>query len=110
MGARSSQIRRCIPSASCMRTYVLDRSSYLTAMIDKGLLRSWLGSKTSNVTKAGHNAKGTMCQTRICVGTQPVKVSILVTTNEMRHDIYSLGVCLLEIRLWGSFVQYDCDT
>ena len=25
---------------------------------------------------------------------------------EMRHDIYSLGVCLLEIGLWKSFVDY----
>ncbi|KAI4705573.1 hypothetical protein J4E81_000456 [Alternaria sp. BMP 2799] len=29
---------------------------------------------------------------------------------EMRHDIYSLGVCLLEIGLWGSFVEYDPAT
>jgi hypothetical protein len=26
----------------------------------------------------------------------------------MQHDIYSLGVCLLEIALWQSFVQ-NCD-
>ncbi|KAL5363913.1 hypothetical protein BJX96DRAFT_156426 [Aspergillus floccosus] len=25
----------------------------------------------------------------------------------MQHDIYSLGVCLLEIGLWTSFVEYD---
>ena len=25
----------------------------------------------------------------------------------MRHDIYSLGVCLLEVGLWESFVQYE---
>jgi hypothetical protein len=25
----------------------------------------------------------------------------------MQHDIYSLGVCLLEIGLWSSFVEYD---
>ena len=25
----------------------------------------------------------------------------------MQHDIYSLGVCLLEIGLWASFVTYD---
>lgn len=25
----------------------------------------------------------------------------------MQHDIYSLGVCLLELGLWESFVQYD---
>jgi len=25
----------------------------------------------------------------------------------MQHDIYSLGVCLLEIGFWNSFVQYD---
>lgn len=25
---------------------------------------------------------------------------------EMRHDIYSLGVCLLEVGLWASFVDY----
>ncbi|KAJ6196722.1 hypothetical protein J3E72DRAFT_386138 [Bipolaris maydis] len=29
---------------------------------------------------------------------------------EMRHYIYSLGVCLLEIGLWGSFVEYDPTT
>ena len=27
----------------------------------------------------------------------------------MQHDIYSLGVCLLEIGLWESFVVYDQD-
>lgn len=26
---------------------------------------------------------------------------------EMRHDVYSLGVCLLEIGLWSSFIQYE---
>lgn len=26
---------------------------------------------------------------------------------KMQHDIYSLGVCLLELALWRSFVQYD---
>lgn len=26
---------------------------------------------------------------------------------EMQHDIYSLGVCLLEIGLWGSFVEHS---
>ncbi|CAG7559620.1 unnamed protein product [Fusarium equiseti] len=33
-----------------------------------------------------------------------VKVPIL------RHDIYSLGVCLLEIGLWQSFISYDAHT
>ncbi|KAL4932163.1 uncharacterized protein BDV17DRAFT_288240 [Aspergillus undulatus] len=28
---------------------------------------------------------------------------------EMRHDIYSLGVCLLEIALWQSFVEVELD-
>ncbi|KAI8717845.1 Protein kinase domain-containing protein [Fusarium sp. LHS14.1] len=27
----------------------------------------------------------------------------------MQHDIYSLGVCLLEIGLWQSFVNYEAD-
>jgi hypothetical protein len=27
----------------------------------------------------------------------------------MQHDIYSLGVCLLEIGIWGSFLSYDVD-
>ncbi|KAM0229860.1 hypothetical protein ACHAP5_011530 [Fusarium lateritium] len=27
----------------------------------------------------------------------------------MQHDIFSLGVCLLEIGLWQSFVSYDLD-
>lgn len=27
----------------------------------------------------------------------------------MQHDIYSLGVCLLEIGLWDSFVHYDVE-
>jgi hypothetical protein len=29
----------------------------------------------------------------------------------MQHDIYSLGVCLLEVGLWKSFIEYpepDC--
>ncbi|ETS78915.1 hypothetical protein PFICI_08768 [Pestalotiopsis fici W106-1] len=30
-------------------------------------------------------------------------------TFNMQHDIYSLGVCLLEIGLWESFVEYDCE-
>ncbi len=29
---------------------------------------------------------------------------------EMRHDIYSLGVCLLEIGLWESFVDYGANS
>ncbi|KAI0444199.1 hypothetical protein F4803DRAFT_274439 [Xylaria telfairii] len=28
-------------------------------------------------------------------------------TYVMQHDIYSLGVCLLEIGLWESFIRYD---
>lgn len=28
----------------------------------------------------------------------------------MQHDVYSLGVCLLEIGLWASFVQHDGET
>jgi hypothetical protein len=28
----------------------------------------------------------------------------------MQHDIYSLGVCLLEIGIWESFVEYEDDT
>ncbi|KAF7545872.1 hypothetical protein G7Z17_g8852 [Cylindrodendrum hubeiense] len=31
-------------------------------------------------------------------------------TYRMQHDIYSLGVCLLEIGLWESFVEYPSDT
>lgn len=27
----------------------------------------------------------------------------------MQHDIYGLGVCLLEIGLWDSFLEYDAD-
>ncbi|KAL7908553.1 hypothetical protein GGI35DRAFT_451473 [Trichoderma velutinum] len=29
------------------------------------------------------------------------------TDYNMQHDIYSVGVCLLEIGLWGNFVEYD---
>ncbi|KAL7940507.1 hypothetical protein V8C42DRAFT_356192 [Trichoderma barbatum] len=29
------------------------------------------------------------------------------TDYDIRHDIYSVGVCLLEIGLWESFVKYD---
>jgi hypothetical protein len=36
--------------------------------------------------------------------TDAVKVPIL------QHDIYSLGVCLLEIGLWQSFISYDAHT
>jgi len=31
-------------------------------------------------------------------------------TYVMQHDIYSLGVCLLEIGIWESFVAYEDDT
>lgn len=31
----------------------------------------------------------------------------LEQSYEMQHDIYSLGVCLLEIALWKSFVRWD---
>lgn len=38
----------------------------------------------------------------------PQRQGKTVKTNyNMRHDIYSVGVCLLEIGLWGSFVEYD---
>ncbi|EHK25102.1 uncharacterized protein TRIVIDRAFT_144969 [Trichoderma virens Gv29-8] len=29
------------------------------------------------------------------------------TDYNMRHDIYSVGVCLLEVGLWESFIEYD---
>jgi hypothetical protein len=29
---------------------------------------------------------------------------------EIRHDIYSLGVCLLEIGLWENFVEWELET
>ncbi len=32
------------------------------------------------------------------------------TDHRMQHDIYSLGVCLLEIGLWGSFVAGDSSS
>lgn len=31
----------------------------------------------------------------------------LVESYKMQHDIYSLGVCLLEIGLWAPLVRYD---
>ncbi|KAL7917767.1 hypothetical protein ACQKWADRAFT_331611 [Trichoderma austrokoningii] len=31
----------------------------------------------------------------------------LRTDYNMRHDMYSIGVCLLEAGLWSSFVEYD---
>lgn len=33
----------------------------------------------------------------------------LSTEYKMHHDIYSLGVCLLEIGFWESFVAYDSE-
>ncbi|KAK1855279.1 het-s domain protein [Colletotrichum chrysophilum] len=30
-------------------------------------------------------------------------------TYIMQHDVYSLGVCLLELGLWDSFVEYNSD-
>ena len=35
--------------------------------------------------------------------------SRLLSRYIMQHDIYSLGVCLLEIGLWTSFVEYTPD-
>ncbi|RGP72385.1 het-s domain-containing [Fusarium longipes] len=37
----------------------------------------------------------------------PSRASGAGTTFVMQHDIYSLGVCLLEIGLWQSIVHYD---
>ena len=37
-------------------------------------------------------------------GTRPVRDYI------MQHDIYSLGVCLLEIGLWRSFLNWEADS
>ncbi|EMT69556.1 hypothetical protein FOC4_g10003287 [Fusarium odoratissimum] len=37
----------------------------------------------------------------------PSQMSSTRVTFSMRHDIYSLGVCLLEIGLWKSLVDYD---
>ena len=34
---------------------------------------------------------------------------LLYLTTLVEHDIYSLGVCLLEIGLWTSFVAYDAE-
>ncbi|KAK0385832.1 hypothetical protein NLU13_7009 [Sarocladium strictum] len=34
----------------------------------------------------------------------------LQDSYRMQHDVYSLGVCLLEIGLWESFVEYDPHT
>ncbi|KAF5002729.1 hypothetical protein FGRMN_125 [Fusarium graminum] len=41
----------------------------------------------------------------------PSRIGTAAVTFVMQHDIYSLGVCLLEIGLWKSFVDYgDNDT
>ncbi|KAL5590872.1 hypothetical protein FOBRF1_014429 [Fusarium oxysporum] len=37
----------------------------------------------------------------------PSQMSSTRATFSMQHDIYSLGVCLLEIGLWKSLVDYD---
>lgn len=39
----------------------------------------------------------------------PLRQGINVDYYVMQHDIYSLGVCLLEIGLWESFVAYGAD-
>ncbi|KAF4959482.1 hypothetical protein FGADI_1703 [Fusarium gaditjirri] len=40
----------------------------------------------------------------------PTRVGSETMNFVMQHDIYSLGVCLLEIGLWQSFVEYDGAT
>jgi hypothetical protein len=35
---------------------------------------------------------------------------VLETSFVMQHDMYSLGVCLLEIGIWSSLVLYDNET
>ncbi|KAI8624402.1 hypothetical protein F5Y19DRAFT_491032 [Xylariaceae sp. FL1651] len=38
---------------------------------------------------------------------RPETILIVSDDYNMQHDIYSLGVCLLEIGLWETFVEYD---
>ncbi|KAF5974858.1 het-s domain-containing protein [Fusarium coicis] len=37
----------------------------------------------------------------------PTRIGVKTVKFVMQHDIYSLGVCLLEIGLWKSIVKYD---
>ncbi|KAM0351146.1 hypothetical protein ACHAPU_002930 [Fusarium lateritium] len=39
----------------------------------------------------------------------PSRMGSAAVNFVMQHDIYSLGVCLLEVGLWGSFVEYGDD-
>ena len=36
-----------------------------------------------------------------------MQATVAVQDPILQHDIYSLGVCLLEIGLWQSFISYD---
>ncbi|KAK2756396.1 hypothetical protein FQN54_005288 [Arachnomyces sp. PD_36] len=43
-----------------------------------------------------------------CLYQHPSRMGVMPTEDHaMQHDIYSLGVCLLELGLWESFVSYD---
>lgn len=42
-----------------------------------------------------------------CLYQHPDRIGAISKDYIMQHDIYSLGVCLLELGLWESFVSYD---
>lgn len=42
-----------------------------------------------------------------CLYQHPDRIGTISKDYIMQHDIYSLGVCLLELGLWESFVSYD---
>ncbi|RFN52513.1 hypothetical protein FIE12Z_3274 [Fusarium flagelliforme] len=44
------------------------------------------------------------------IGARDDSLSPDVKDPILQHDIYSLGVCLLEIGLWQSFISYDAHT
>lgn len=42
-----------------------------------------------------------------CLYQHPDRIGSISKDYIMQHDIYSLGVCLLELGLWETFVSYD---
>ncbi|KAI9149995.1 putative serine/threonine-protein kinase [Paramyrothecium foliicola] len=56
------------------------------------------------------NLRGDTCWHRNIYRHPQRQGQFVVDRYVMQHDIYSLGVCLLEIGLWGSFVWFPRDS
>ncbi|CAI7629305.1 unnamed protein product [Penicillium crustosum] len=56
---------------------------------------------------SGRNLRKGEASWERCLYQHPDRIGTIPKDYIMQHDIYSLGVCLLELGLWESFVSYD---